>query len=157
VKPTLYMETSVVSYLAARNSREPILAGQQASTHRWWKDRRRFYEVFISKLVWQEASRGDKSARERRLKFIKPFRWLQVTSQVMKLTHTLVATKAVPANAADDAIHIALGAVYGMNFLLTWNFTHINNPATEEEIRGACKRSGFHCPVICTPDQLLST
>ena len=157
MKPTLYMETSVVSYLAARNSKDPILAGQQASTHRWWKERRRGYEIFVSKLVWQEAFKGDKTARERRLKFLRPFRWLQVTSQVVKLAQALVGEKAAPANAADDAVHIALGAVHGMNFLLTWNFTHINNPATEEQIRDICRQHGFHCPVICTPDQLLST
>jgi hypothetical protein len=92
---------------------------------------------------------------ERRLNFIRPFRWLQVTSQVVKLAQALVGKKATPANAADDAVHIALGAVYGMSFLLTWNFTHINNPATEEQIRGICRQYGFHCPVICTPDQLL--
>jgi hypothetical protein len=157
VKPTLYMETSVASYLAARNSKDPILAGQQASTHRWWKERRRGYEIFVSKLVWQEASKGDKTAVERRLKFIRPFRWLQATSHVVKLAKELVGKKAAPANAADDAVHIALGAVYEMNFLLTWNFTHINNPATEEQIRDICRQNGFHCPVICTPDQLLST
>jgi predicted nucleic acid-binding protein len=149
------METSVISYLAARNSKEPILAGQQASTRRWWKESRRGYDIFASKLVWQEASKGDKTARERRLKFLRPFRWLQVTSQVVALAQAMVRKKATPTNAADDAVHIALGAVYGMNFLLTWNFTHINNPKTEEQIRDICRQHGFHCPVICTPDQLL--
>ena len=150
------METSVISYLAARNTRDRILAGQQASTLRWWMERRRDFEIYISKLVWQEASSGDVAARERRLKLIRPFRWLQVTEKVARLGRALIREKACPANAADDAVHIALGAVYGMNFLLTWNFTHINNPATEEQIRDVCHRNGYHCPVICTPDQLLS-
>ncbi|MBI3878634.1 MAG: type II toxin-antitoxin system VapC family toxin [Verrucomicrobia bacterium] len=156
MKPGLYMETSVVSYLAARPSRDSILAGQQASTHRWWKEKRRNYEIFLSKLVWQEAAKGDKTAAERRLKLIRPFRWLQATAQVMKLARAMVVRKAVPPNAVDDAMHIALGAVYRMEFLLTWNFTHINNPATEELVREVCRQHGFHCPVICTPDQLLS-
>ena len=156
MKPKLYLETSVVSYLAARPSKDLILAGQQASTHRWWKEKRWNYEIFLSKLVWQEAAKGDKTAVERRLKLIRPFRWLQATVQVVKLARALVARKAVPPNAADDATHIALGAVYGVEFLLTWNFTHINNPATEELVRTVCRQHGFHCPVICTPDQLLS-
>ena len=95
-------------------------------------------------------------AVERRLKLIRPFRWLQTTSSVVKLAQALVRKKAIPPNAAQDATHIALGAVYSMEFLLTWNFTHINNPATEEQVRAVCKHHGFHCPVICTPDQLLS-
>jgi hypothetical protein len=64
--------------------------------------------------------------------------------------------KALPRNAENDAVHIALGAVYGMQFLLTWNFTHINNPATEEQVRSVCREYNCHCPVICTPDQLVS-
>ncbi len=156
MKPKLYMETSVASYLAARTSKDPILAGQQASTRRWWNEKRRNYDIFLSKLVWQEASKGDKTAAERRLKLIRPFRWLQVTADALKVARALVAGKAVPPNAGDDALHIALGAVYGMQFLLTWNFTHINNPEKEEHIRAICQRQGFHCPVICTPDQLLS-
>jgi predicted nucleic acid-binding protein len=156
MKPKLYMETSVISYLAARPSKDSILAGQQASTHRWWREKRRNYEIFVSKIVWQEASKGDATAVGRRLKLIHPFRWLQATSPVINLARALVGKKAVPQNAADDATHIALGAVYGMEFLLTWNFTHINNPATEELVREVCRQHGFHCPVICTPDQLLS-
>ena len=133
-----------------------VVAGQQASTRRWWKERRRHYQIFISKLVWQEAGRGNEAAVERRLKFIRPLPWLQVTSEVVRLTQALVEGKALPPNADDDATHIALGAIYEMEFLLTWNFTHINNPATEELVRMVCRQHGFHCPVICTPDQLLS-
>jgi hypothetical protein len=153
-KPTLYLETSVVSYLAARPSRDPILAGQQASTNRWWKEKRHRFEIFVSRLVWQEASQGDATAVKRRLKFIQSLRELQVTAKVAELARDLIAKKTIPANAADDATHIALGACYAVNFLLTWNFTHINNPETEEQIRDVCNGHGFHCPVICTPDQL---
>lgn len=156
MKPKLYLETSVVSYLAARPSKDRILAGQQASTHRWWKEKRHGFEIFVSKLVWQEASQGDSTAVKRRLKIIRPFRWLQTTAPVVKLAQALVARKAVPPNASEDAVHIALSAVYGMAFLLTWNFTHINNAATEELVREVCRSHGFHCPVICAPDQLLS-
>ncbi len=156
MKPKLYMETSVISYLAARSSKDRVIAGQQAGTRRWWKEKRRNYEIFISRIVWDEAAKGKDEAAGRRLKFIQSFRWLQPNADVMKLARALVAKKAIPPNAGNDATHIALAAVYKMEFLLTWNFTHINNPATEELIRAVCKSEGFHCPVICTPDQLLS-
>jgi|ERR1051325_1014020 predicted nucleic acid-binding protein len=155
MKPTIYLETSVVSFLAARPSKDAVLAGQQASTHRWWKEKRRNYELYISKLVWQEAEQGDDEAVDRRLHFIRPLRWLQITAAVSRLAQALVARKALPPNAGNDALHIALGAVYRMQFLLTWNFTHINNPTTEEHIRAVCHQHDFHGPVICTPDQLL--
>jgi predicted nucleic acid-binding protein len=156
MKPTLYLETSVASFLAARPSKNAIIAGQQASTQRWWKEKRQNYEIYISRLVWQEAAQGDEEAVERRLKFVRPLRWLQVTAEASKVAQALVAEKALPPNAGNDALHIALGAVYRMQFLLTWNFTHINNPATEEQVRTICRQHRLHCPVICTPDQLLS-
>jgi hypothetical protein len=137
-------------------SKDTVVLGQQASTHRWWKEKRRNYEVFASRLVWQEAGEGNHEAVQRRLKIVRPLRWLQVTSEVQKLAQALIGRKALPRNAADDATHIALDAVYRVEFLLTWNFTHINNPATEEHVRVVCRQQGFHCPVICTPDQLLS-
>jgi len=156
MKPKIYMETSVISFLAARASKDKVLSGQQESTHRWWREKRKQYEIFVSKLVWQEEAKGNDEAAKQRLKLIHPLKRLQITLNVSKLARALVSRKAVPPNAADDAMHIALGAIYGMDFLLTWNFTHINNPVTEELIRDICGKHDFHCPVICTPDQLLS-
>lgn len=138
------------------SSKNQIIAGQQASTLRWWKEKRNKFHLFISKIVWTEASKGNAEAVQRRLKFIRSLPKLQINSRVARLARLLIAEKTVPPNAQDDATHIALGAVHGMEFLLTWNFTHINNPATEEQIRLVCHRHGSHCPVICSPDQLLS-
>jgi hypothetical protein len=156
MKPTIYMETSVVSYLAARPSKDPVISGQQIGTRRWWKEKRRDYEIYISKLVWQEAAEGDKVAAKRRLKFIASMPWLQITRAVTGLARTLIKRKAIPPNAGNDATHIAIGAVYQIQFLLTWNFSHINNPATEELVRTVCSDHDYHCPVICAPDQLLT-
>jgi hypothetical protein len=157
MKPTIYMETSVVSYLAARSSKDPVIAGEQISTHRWWKEKRRNFEIYISRIVWEEASEGDPVAVKRRLKFIAPMPWLQVTAAAARLARALTRRKALPPSAGNDASHIAIGAVYHMQFLLTWNFTHINNPATEELVRRVCSENDYHCPVICTPAQLLQS
>jgi|ERR1043166_6877650 predicted nucleic acid-binding protein len=156
MKPTIYLETSVVSFLAARSSKDLVIAGEQESTHRWWNEKRKNYDLYISKLVWQEAAQGNAVAAQRRLKFIRSLKWLQLTKDVFTLAHALIERNAVPPNAGNDALHIALGAVYGLQFLLTWNFTHINNPATEEQVRSICREHDFHCPVICSPDQMLS-
>ena len=151
------METSVVSYLTAHPSHDVVMAGHQATTREWWKDRRRKFQIFISQLVWDEASRGDAEAVVRRLKILKPLRWLQVKKDAAVLAKALVNEGPMPENAEDDALHIALAATHGMHFLLTWNFTHIANAATEEEIRGICQAHGFPLPVICTPDELMET
>jgi hypothetical protein len=148
------METSVVSYLTARPTLDMLTTVRQRATQEWWEKRRKSFDVFISRLVWKEAEQGDDEAAKRRLKILKPLRWLQVRRDTAELAQVLVRSGAMPEIAKDDALHIALAATHGMDFLLTWNFTHINNAATEEQIKAVCEGQGSHCPVICTPDQL---
>ena len=155
MKPTLYIEITIVSYLAAYNSRDLVMAARQQTTRDWWEKRRKGFDLFVSRLVWQEAASGDPEAAGRRLKVLRPLRWLQMNKDDIVVAKALVTSGPVPRNAADDALHIGLAAAHGMHFLLTWNFTHINNAATEEEIKNVCERHGFHCPVICTPDELM--
>ena len=155
MKPRLYMETSIVSYLTARPTLEPVMAGHQLATRDWWEKRRAKFEIFISRLVWQEASEGDPEAARRRLRILKPLRWLQIKKEAVELAKALLGRSLLPRNAAADALHIGLAATHGMHFLLTWNFTHINNAATEEAIKSACARQGFQCPVICSPEELM--
>ena len=155
MKPKLYMETSVISYLTARPSRDLVMAAHQQTTREWWEARRLRFEIFISRGVWDEASHEDAEQVRRRLKILRPLRRLQVRKDVVNLAKALVKTGPLPEKAADDAFHIALAAVHGMHFLLTWNCAHINNASTENDVRGVCARSGHPCPVICTPEQLL--
>jgi hypothetical protein len=150
------METSVVSYLYARPTKDIIMAARQLNTHRWWNERRRQFEIFISQFVWNEASQGDKIRVKQRLKALKPLRWVQVNRDTTKLARRLLGAGLLPDNAIIDAFHIALAAVHGIHFLATWNLKHINNPATADQVREQCRKAGFHCPVICTPEELLS-
>ena len=89
------------------------------------------------------------------MKIMKPLRLLPLNREVFSLARDFGRTGCVPVKAADDAIHIALSAVHGVHFLLTWNCTHINNVATIDEIRKVCENDGYSCPVICTPDELI--
>lgn len=154
MKPRLYMETSIISYLTARPSTDMVTTVRQQTTQEWWEMRRKSFDIFVSRLVWSEAEDGDVEAAKRRLKVLKPLRWLQVKRDTAELARALVQSRALPENAKEDALHIALAASHGMHFLLTWNFTHINNAATEEHIKSVCEEQGCHCPVICTPDEL---
>jgi predicted nucleic acid-binding protein len=154
VKASLYIETSVVSYLTARPSRDIVMAGHQASTADWWEKHRARFDVFVSSLVWDEASKGDTQAVKKRLKILRPFPWLQVKRDAIVLSKALVASGAFPDNAQTDALHVALAAAHGINFLLTWNFTHIANAGIETKIRTICEEHGVMLPVICSPDEL---
>ena len=157
MKSKLYLETTVVGYLTARPSRDLVIAGHQQTTHEWWESRRKHFDIFISQLVWQEASDGDPEMVKRRLKVLRPLRWLQIRKDAVELARALVGGGAVPEQEGEDAMHIALAAAHGMHFLLTWNCAHINNAAIEERVRQICQEHDFHCPVICTPEELTMT
>jgi hypothetical protein len=130
------------------------MAGHQASTNEWWQERRLKFEIFISQLVWDEASKGDSEAVKRRLKILKPLPWLQIRRDARQLAKALVAEECFPQNAEVDALHVAVATTHGMDFLLTWNFTHIANASTEKQVRDVCEKHGFSIPVICSPEEL---
>ena len=80
---------------------------------------------------------------------------LDVTEEVDELAGRLLAGGLIPAKAAQDAFHVAVSAVHGMDFLLTWNCKHINNVNIIRRMERICAEAGFACPVICSPDELL--
>lgn len=155
MKPTLYLETTIPSYYVARPSRDVVVAGHQQVTIEWWKRRLDDFDVFISQVVLDEAALGDPVIAQKRLDLLRPFRLLTISDEAIKLAKSFVATGPIPQKAARDAAHIAIAAVHGVNYLVTWNCKHIANAEMIEEIEEICNRHGLRCPVICTPEELL--
>ncbi len=156
MKPKLYLESTIPSYLVARPSRDTILAGQQKCTRDWWSKRAAHFEIFVSSVVVGEVASGEPAMAARRMELIKPFARLESTDAAEALTRALVHGGPLPEKAARDAAHIALSAVHGMHFLLTWNCTHIANAMMYARMRVICAAHGCECPVICTPEELLA-
>jgi hypothetical protein len=155
VKQRVYLETTIVSYLTARPSRDLILAAHQEVTRQWWEQRRADFEIYVSQLVLDEAGRGAPEVAKRRVGLLEGVARLQVTDQALGLARELVRTHALPREATEDALHIALAAVNGMDLLLTWNCKHMANAEMTPAIRATIERSGYDAPIICTPDELL--
>jgi hypothetical protein len=155
MKPKLYMETTIPSYLASWPSRDLIIAGHQQITREWWEERRRAFEIYISQLVVDEATAGDRSAARERLKIIQDLPLLDITPDAGLLAFALLDSGIIPRKAATDAAHIAVAAVHGMEFLMTWNCAHMANAMLAKKVANLCRRLGFECPVICTPEELL--
>lgn len=152
--PRLYLETSVVSYLTALPSRDVVVAGQQQVTAEWWRRRHRF-DLYISDAVFAEASRGDSEAASRRLGALAGIPLLDSTQEAQTLAEEILRTATMPPKAAVDAAHVAIATVHGLDFLLTWNCTHIANAANRPRIERVCRALGYEVPVICTPFELL--
>ena len=152
---TVYLETSVISYLAARPSRDLLVAGQQQVTWEWWDKERHLYRLFISQTVVREASLGDPGVAKRRLAFLEGFELLGLDEGAYQLADDLIARQAVPEKARADALHIAVAAVNGVDYVLTWNCKHINNAHTRKLINSVCTDAGYDPPVLCTPQEIM--
>jgi len=155
MKKRVYIETTVVSYFTARSTRDLIIAAHQEATRELWPKLATDFDTYISALVYEEAGRGDTEQARKRLEAIRPFDMLDVDSEAQTLADKLVAEKAIPAQNPEDAAHIAVAAVNGIQVLVTWNFAHINNPFTRMMIRQVVENEGYQCPEICSPDELL--
>lgn len=154
-KESVYVETTVVSYLTAWLSRDLIRAAHQQITQEWWQNRRADFEIFVSEFVILESSAGNAEAAEKRLEALAGIALLDVNLEVENLAKKLVADKAVPEKSVTDALHIAVAAVHGVDYLLSWNCKHIANAERQDAIRKVCEDSGYKFPKICTPEELL--
>jgi predicted nucleic acid-binding protein len=155
MKPSVYVETSVISYLAARPNRDLIIAANQQVTQEWWREKRPAFDLFVSQLVLQEVGIGDPDAIERRRNALKEVQILALNEDAISLARQLVARGAIPPQAIEDALHVAIAAVNGMNYLVTWNYKHIANAAMRAGIEMVCREAGFEPPVICSLLELM--
>ena len=156
MKPRVYLETTIPSYLTAWPSRDLVRAAHQQITRDWWDRRRVEFELYISQLVLRECQAGDATAAAERLKTLQDLPLLEQTEEAIRLAQVLVDRVPLPERAAIDALHVAIAAVHGVDYLLTWNCTHIANATLRDPIESACRENGYEPPAICTPDELLA-
>jgi len=155
MKKRVYIETTVVSYFVARPSRDIIVASHQEATRDIWPDLTAEYETYISALVYEEAGKGDPDQAKMRPAAIEPFPMLDIDDEAGFLAEKIIAGRGIPADYPEDALHIAVAAVNGMEVLVTWNFAHLNNPFTRRAVRRIVEGEGYVCPEVCSPQELL--
>ena len=155
VKKKLYIETTVVSYLTGQPSRSMVIASHQELTRQWWDTRAPGFDIVVSELVREESAGGDAEAARKRIAAIDELPVLKATDAAIALAERLVTGGPIPRESAADALHIAIAAVNGVDFLLTWNCKHIANAAHRQKIEALVEAAGYICPVICTPEELM--
>ncbi|MBN2313480.1 MAG: type II toxin-antitoxin system VapC family toxin [Sedimentisphaerales bacterium] len=155
MKPRLYIESSVISYYTSRPSRDLIVAGHQQITKQWWDQQLSGYDPYISEVVREEISRGDPAAVELRLQAVRDFALLVVTPDVTRLARKYYAALDLPDKARLDAFHLALAVQHGMDYLVSWNFTHIVGARPRSIIQRINYHMQMETPIICTPEELI--
>lgn len=155
IKPRVYIEPTVVSYLVARPSSNPILAARQRASRQLWEDYTDKFEFVISPIVRDEIRQGDPTAAQQRLTVVSPLIVLEVLPEIDILAQRLLDTGAIPRNSEPDAQHIAIATVHSVEYLVSWNHKHIVNEHKLEHINSVCRNAGFQPTIICTPTQLM--
>ncbi len=155
VAPKVYIETSIVSYLTSRPSREVVALGHQQVTRDWWENRRSAFELYTSEVVFAEAERGDPSAAAARVAVLSLLPRLLPTPASEELVPLLLRETKLPPEALLDMAHVSIATAHGMQFLLTWNCKHIANAQIVRAVERVCRLRGFEPPVLCTPDELM--
>jgi hypothetical protein len=152
---TVYLETTFISYLVARPSRDVIAAGHQQTTQDWWANRRSQFECFVSQVVIDESSAGDPNEIQKRLAIIANLPALNLTAETEALTQAILSSGVLPIRAARDAAHIGVATVHKVDYLLTWNCKHLANAQIMRKIESVCTKIGYRMPLICTPEELM--
>ncbi len=153
-KEKVYLETSVISYLTARPSRDIIKLAKQELTREWWRKSAAHFDLYVSPPVMDEIKGGNPDAASQRLSAVDELPVLEVNADILTLYRHLLSAKIVPQKAAGDAFHIAIAAYHGMSYLLTWNFKHINNATMRGKIAAAVEKAGYAEARTVTPEEL---
>lgn len=151
----VYIETSIVSYLTARPSRDVITLARQELTREWWENRRHRFDLCTADIVVGEAAEGHSEAVVRRLAMLSEISELETTPEAEDLADYLLREGPLPEKAAIDALHIAIATTHHVDYLLTWNLAHIANAAIRKPIEALCRSRGHEAPVMCTPEELM--
>ena len=154
--PTLYVETSIVSYLRSRPSGQIVAAARQLLTQRWWAAERSNYELVTSQYVLDEAADGDPALAQRRLELLAGVPLLSIDEAILDVADEILRKAILPPSASVDALHIAMVAHHHVDYLLTWNCTHIANARILPKVFHVLDQAGLARPIICTPEELLS-
>ena len=155
MKPSVYIETTIISYLTAKPSRDLIIAAHQQITIEWWTDVRPQVDCYVSPFLIDEASRGDAAYAQKRLDEIVGFTVLDVNEEIEDLAQQYFAALQIPEKAKIDAFHLAVAAWHKMDYLLSWNCKHIASGRVQKMMQEINARLEVHTPIVCTPEELM--
>jgi predicted nucleic acid-binding protein len=155
MKPKVYLETTIPSYLVARPSRDLLVAAHQQITRDWWELRRSGFDLYVSEFVLKEVRGGNAALASQRVEPLRDVSILTASTEILRLAEGLVTEGPLPRNAAADAAHIAIAAAYGCEYLLTWNCRHIANAELHRAISRVVGEYGYEVPILCTPVELM--
>ena len=154
---TIYIETSILGYLTARSTDNLILAANVKVTQDWWDEHSTSLVLYASEIVADEASRGDATMANQRQNLLQSLIFLDLTDEAIALAQEFLQQSNLPPKASNDALHMALATVYGLDYLLTWNCKHMANAQIQRKLSQISLELGYILPFVCTPYEFISS
>ena len=151
---SVYIETTILSYLVSRPSRDLIVAARQELTREWRTNSRPSFECVLSQIVLDEISAGDSAHAAKRLHQARDLPALAVNQHCADLAQSYPVRGYIPQGEVRDALHIAVAVIWKVDYLLTWNCKHIANAHALRQLRKFSESQGHEFPQVCTPDEL---
>lgn len=151
----VYIETTIPSYVTARFSRDIVIAARQQISREWWDTARFKYDLYISEVVIAECCMGDPEAAKRRLELISGIKILKLTDDINRLADEYIKLLDIPEKARLDAYHLAFAVISEMDYLLTWNCTHMAQGEIMSKLRNYNRKNNLFEPILLTPDELM--
>ncbi len=155
MEPSVYLETTVISYLTARPSRDIIVAGHQQITQEWFEKISPKFQCYVSEVVIEESEKGDSEVSKKRLSLISDFQTLAVNEEIKKLATIFFEELKIPEKSRLDSFHLAIACWYKMDYLLSWNCKHIVSGTVRKLLNEINEELKIHIPIICTPEELM--
>jgi len=152
---TVYLETTIPSYLAAFPSRDLIIAAHQQITHDWWRTARQYFDLYVSEAVLDDIRAGDPDAVKRRMDLVAGLPVFKLTDDVRQLVHEYDGRPGLSGRARADLPHFAFAVAYETDYLVTWNCLHIANGEIIRRLMQANRELGRFTPLIVTPEEIL--
>jgi hypothetical protein len=150
----VYVETSIPSYYHELRTDPEIVIFKNWTQH-WWDFKRGQYDVFTSEAVLRELENGDYPTKADALSLLKDIPVLRIGPPIAEIVDAYIQHRAMPANPAGDALHLAIASYYRCDFLLTWNCKHLANANKFAHIQRLNVLLGLYCPRLVTPLEFL--
>jgi predicted nucleic acid-binding protein len=154
-KPRIYLDTTMISYCAARLHRDPVVRSRQLATRKWWQEYREHSEFCISSYVTEEIEKGDSTAATKRMECVLGVRVIAPELATQALAQKLLKELRIPHRSRMDALHLAIAAANGLDYIVSWNFKHMANAGIRAVYRDVCLDRGLEPPEITTPEEML--
>jgi hypothetical protein len=153
-RKSLYVESTIPSYITAWASRDPITAGHQAATRLFWENERHKYNLYISQYVIDEIRDGDREAAQKRIDLVEGIPVYPKTAETDALAAIYQKLLGIPNRAKADCTHLAVCVLERINYLLTWNCAHLG-VASQIKVQYYNERHGLWVPTLAIPEALM--